>query len=263
MERKKEKFNLENFPTSESAKKMLSYVTGSFYDESYVGKWIFQVMGVEYDRALEMAVALPEQFFVETATWGLRYHEVKWQLPVREDLPYEERRRRINLKRMFRAPMTPYNMERYLQEITGPEVHVADVHDPGEYGFTAGHPNVFKVYFILGEQTRDLMPVYKTLNSLKQSHTTYSVKFDYHKKIDIKAVASGGMGSIIKIKARVAKSVNANVEHKPVSALFFNQDIIVRADNSVKEGEAYVLGVNGEKVRVTTKNGYIVKVGNQ
>lgn len=88
MERKKEKFNLENFPTSESAKKMLSYVTGSFYDESYVGKWIFQVMGVEYDRALEMAVALPEQFFVETATWGLRYHEVKWQLPVREDLPY-------------------------------------------------------------------------------------------------------------------------------------------------------------------------------
>lgn len=66
----REKFNLENFPTSESAKKMLSYVTGGFYDESYVGKWIFQVMGIEYDKALEMAVALPEQFFVETATWG-------------------------------------------------------------------------------------------------------------------------------------------------------------------------------------------------
>lgn len=70
------------------------------------------------------------------------------------------------------------------------------------------------------------------------------------------------MGSIIKIKARVAKSVNADVGHKPVSALFLNQDVMVKADNSVKEGEAYVLKTNGEKVRVTTENGYVVKVGN-
>ena len=49
-----EKFDLENFPTSESAKKMLSYVSDGFYDESYVGKWLFQVMGAEYDKALEI-----------------------------------------------------------------------------------------------------------------------------------------------------------------------------------------------------------------
>lgn len=33
-----EKFDLEQFPTSESAKRMLSYVTPGFYDNSYVGK---------------------------------------------------------------------------------------------------------------------------------------------------------------------------------------------------------------------------------
>lgn len=32
-----EKFDLEQFPTSESAKRMLSYVTPGFYDNSYVG----------------------------------------------------------------------------------------------------------------------------------------------------------------------------------------------------------------------------------
>ena len=42
-----ERFDLENFPTSESAKKMLGYVSDGFYDSSYVGKWLFQVMGIE------------------------------------------------------------------------------------------------------------------------------------------------------------------------------------------------------------------------
>ena len=66
---------LELFPTSESALKMLSYVTPGFYDKSYVGKWMFQVMGLEYDKALKLAEELPEQFFPETATWG----SLTWQ----------------------------------------------------------------------------------------------------------------------------------------------------------------------------------------
>ena len=82
---------LELFPTSESALKMLSYVTPGFYDKSYVGKWMFQVMGLEYDKALKLAEELPEQFFPETATWGLCWHEIKWGLPVQENLSYQER----------------------------------------------------------------------------------------------------------------------------------------------------------------------------
>ena len=50
-----EKFDLEQFPTSESAKRMLSYVTPGFYDNSYVGKWLYQVMGLEYDDARKLA----------------------------------------------------------------------------------------------------------------------------------------------------------------------------------------------------------------
>lgn len=169
-----EKFDLENFPTSASANRMLSYVSDGFYDNSYVGKWIYQVMGIEYDAALEIVEELSEQFFPETATWGLMYHEIKWGLPVRENLSYEERRRLIYEKRDYRAPMTPYRMERYLQDITGFEVHIADVNDPGEYGFEAPHPNVFKAYF-LGEETLDSKLVHEVLNRLKQSHTTYTV----------------------------------------------------------------------------------------
>lgn len=169
-----EKFDLESFPTSGSAKKMLSYVSDGFYDKSYVGKWIYQVIGNEYDNALEIVEDLPAQFYPETATWGLMYHEIKWGLPVRLNLPYEERRKLIYLKRDYRAPMTPYRMETYLKNATGFEVFIADIHDPGDYGFVAPHPNVFKAYF-LGEGTLDSKLIHEMIDKLKQTHTTYRV----------------------------------------------------------------------------------------
>lgn len=168
------KFDLENFPTSPSAVQMLGYVSQGFYDKSYVGKWLYQVMGLEYDAVLEIVESLPEQFFPETATWGLMYHEIKWGLPVRENLSYEERRRLIYEKRDLKAPMTPYRMEQYLKTITGHEVHIADVNDPGDYGFVAAHPNTFKAYFV-GNETLDSKQIRAMLDRLKQSHTTYQV----------------------------------------------------------------------------------------
>lgn len=101
--------NIENFPTSQSAKRMMGYITGNeFYGKSYVGKWIFQAMGKEMDDAhLRIEEELPYQAFPETATWGLRYHEEKYGLPVRENLSYKERRKLILEKRNTRAPINP------------------------------------------------------------------------------------------------------------------------------------------------------------
>lgn len=182
-----EKFDLENFPTSESAKRMLSYVTDGFYDKSYVGKWLYQVMGLEYDAALKIAEELPYQFFPETATWGLMYHEIKWGLPVRNNLSYEERRKLIYQKRDNRAPMTPYRMEKTLKDITGFEVRIADKNDPGDYGFVAPHPNVFKAYF-MGEGILPAKRAKALLNELKQSHTIFSINYRSEYAVDNRAL---------------------------------------------------------------------------
>ena len=56
----KEKFDLEAFPTSESAVRMLSYVSQGFYDSSYVGKWLYQVMGMEYDDVRKIIEAISD-----------------------------------------------------------------------------------------------------------------------------------------------------------------------------------------------------------
>lgn len=169
-----EKFDLENFPVSESAKNMIASVSDGFYDNSYVGKWLYEVMGQEYDTAREIAEDILNQLFPETATWGLMYHEIKWGLPVRENLPYEERRQLIYRKRDYRASMTPYRMEGYLKTATGFDVRIADINDPGDYGFVAPHPNVFKAYF-MGEGTLASKRVRAMLNELKQSHTMFTM----------------------------------------------------------------------------------------
>lgn len=190
----KENFDLENFPASDSAKRMLGYVSGGFYDKSYVGKWLYQVMGLEYDTARENVEELPAQFFPETATWGLMYHEIKWGLPVRENLSYEERRRLIYEKRDYRAPMTPYCMEKHLAAVTGGEVHIADANDAGKYGFVPPHPNVFKAYFI-GDGL-DIKKVKELLNRLKQSHTSYTVNNRFELMADSRALERVRLGNI-------------------------------------------------------------------
>lgn len=165
--------NLEQFPTSETAKKMLGYITGNgFYDNSYVGKWIFQVMGEEMGDARAIIDELPLQAFVETATWGLRYHEEKYGLPIRENLSPDERRKIILEKRDLKAPMSPWRMEKIISGILGCTVDVVDINEPGS---KISHPNMFIVY-LEGEGEFSLGKAVEKLDEVKQSHTFYELR---------------------------------------------------------------------------------------
>lgn len=169
--------DLEHFPKSEAANRMLSYVTKGWYDRSYVGKWIFEALGREVDTAEKLVDELPYQFFIDTATWGLRYHELKYGLPVREDLSYEERRALVKLKRDSQYSMTPYRMESILFDQFGVEVHVNDTNDPG--GFAFEHPNIFSVTFVQDGNGKgfDTLKAKALIDKLKLSHTLYHYRY--------------------------------------------------------------------------------------
>lgn len=165
--------NIENFPTSEAAKRMMGYITGNgFYDRSYVGKWIFQVMGIEMDEARRIIEdELPYQAFPETATWGLRYHEEKFGLPIRENLSPEERRKLILDRRDTKAPITPWRLEKMMNSVLGCDVKVVDIHEPDN---KITHPNTFVVY-LEGEGAFSLQKGIDKINDAKQSHTSYEL----------------------------------------------------------------------------------------
>ena len=169
------KIDLENFPTSQSAQNMLATVTPGFYDQSYVGKWLYQVMGLEFDEAERLiAEELPLQFFPETATWGLMYHELKWGLPVRDYLSYDERRKLIYEKRDQRAAMTPYWMEHLLKNSTGYDAKIIDINDLPD-GWIIDHPNRFIV--ILSGDGTGLKKATSLIDRLKQSHADYRLAY--------------------------------------------------------------------------------------
>ena len=169
--------DLEHFPKSEAANRMLSYVTKGWYDKSYVGKWIFETLGREVDTAEKLVDELPYQFFIDTATWGLRYHEIKYGIPVREDLSYEERRALIKLKRDSQYSMTPYRMESILFDQFGIEVHVNDTNDPG--GFVFEHPNIFSVTFVQDGDGKsfDTLKAKTLIDKLKLAHKLYHYRY--------------------------------------------------------------------------------------
>jgi len=159
--------NLENFPTSPAAKRMMKTVS-PIYDKSYVAKWIFQVMGLEIDEAWQFIEELRLQAFPETATWGITYWEQRYNIPPDESLSLEERRQRVIIKRGKRSPMNRARIERIVRDVTGREDMVTEQNE--EY--------TFYISILPGESTVDYQELIDTIKSVKPSHLAFKVLFE-------------------------------------------------------------------------------------
>lgn len=77
--------------------RMLSYAP-LYYRSSALYNALLASQGSELDLLGENTGEVRDQFFVETATWGLRYWEQEYGLTPRPDLTYGERRSRVKGK---------------------------------------------------------------------------------------------------------------------------------------------------------------------
>ena len=162
--------DLENFPKSEGGKRLLGRVSSDFYAKSYVGKWLYQVMGEEMDSLREIVESLPDQEFVDTATWGLDYWELMYGLDIRRDMSESWRRSRIHELRDILVPPTPSSMEHTIESITGRRASVKDCYEDKSLP-----PNVFTVEVKDGPEPVDISKVRSKIDELKQSHTSYTL----------------------------------------------------------------------------------------
>lgn len=152
-------FDIEHFPTSKTAIRMMSRIS-PIYDKSYVGKWIFQVMGAEMDVVRLRFDELRDQAFPETATWGLPYWEQRYAIIPPDGATIEERRRAIRAKRGAREPMNPAKLERYIETLTGAPARIIEDVDP----------YTFQVDITTGEYAVDLRALYEYIRRIKPSH---------------------------------------------------------------------------------------------
>lgn len=152
----------EGFPTSPAALRMMERVSPT-YDNAYVAKWLFEVMGLEWDEARLIFEELKLQAFPETATWGLRYWEERYQIPVDESHPMEERRQAVIIRRSARAPMNPARIEDVIGRLTGRTVRVEE----------NVAPYVFAVHLSDGENAVNVRAVLDRLRRMKPSHQNF------------------------------------------------------------------------------------------
>lgn len=168
--------DLENFPTSPAAKRMLKTVS-PIYDKAYVAKWIFQVMGLEIDEAWKFIEELRLQAFPETATWGILYWEQRYNIPPDENLTIEKRRQRVIIKRGKRAPMNPARIEQFAKDVTERQTVVTE--PDGSY--------VFSIAILPGEAEVDYQALITTIKSVKPSHLSFNVFFQTDVSLTIQA----------------------------------------------------------------------------
>ena len=96
---------------------------------------------------------------------------------------------------------------------------------------------------------------------VKPARTLPYFRFRYPVQADqVRSVAAGGIGNTIKVKARMANRIVASTEDHNISALFVSQHIKVKADNSIKADEVYIITEDGTKTRVTNANGGFIKI---
>ena len=169
-------FDLENFPTRELARDMMGMIS-PIYDNSYVGKWIFEVMSVPLSLAQDTINELREQAFPETATWSLPYWEQSYGLPTNEALSIEERRSRVISKRNYRKPMNPARIEMLLKELCKRDVKLIEN--------TA--PHTFEISVSPGTSEASLDQIIKLVNEVKQAQKSFRVVFDTPTTIKIRA----------------------------------------------------------------------------
>lgn len=116
---------MEKILTSEMGQKMLSEVSPR-YGNAYVVLWLFQVMGLEMDKAMEWAETFQDQVVPQTATWSIGYWEKQYGIISDDSLTIEQRRQNVVNLMTGKQPMTPYRMKNIAEAETGFDCRVEE-----------------------------------------------------------------------------------------------------------------------------------------
>lgn len=158
-------FDIERFPRSPTAQRMLNRVS-PIYENSYVVKWLYEVMGVELDEARQLVQELGDQLFTQTVSWGIEYQEHKYSIEPDESLSLEERRARLYRKKTAGAPISPKRLEKYIADLWNMIVDLDETYAPGRF-----------LISVLKDEQGNLREMLKDLREQKPSHLSWSILY--------------------------------------------------------------------------------------
>lgn len=174
----------EEILTSDCARQMYNYVS-PIYGDSYVGLWMFQVIGLELDRMMSYFEDIPNQLNPATATWLLPVWEERYGITPGADWTIERRRDAVISKRKFNAPITPEKLSDLLSALAGVLVEV--VENTGK--------NKFSVYVRDNIPTEKFTGAKEYTDEAKPAHLIYDIEIAARNDVAISSYM--GMGVAI------------------------------------------------------------------
>ncbi len=128
--------DLDNIITSPEAETFLQMVTKGFYSNSFMGLWIYEVIGREWDEMRALAEGMKEEINPQTCTWSIPIWEWVYGFEAVDTMQLECRRQRILAKIVAVKPINPEMIRRGVAALIGADPENVEV-DPkaGPYRF--------------------------------------------------------------------------------------------------------------------------------
>lgn len=149
-----------------------------------------------------------------------------------------------------------------VKELTDFVFQSAEVEEWFQY---EGNPYLFRLMVNIISQDMTLEKYLGFLQSLREVKNTRShlesIIWKHHTKTVSKAVAAGGIGCCIKIKARLTEAIKANSDDHVSATLRLSQHIKVKRKEEIGINDVFILSDMGEKLLVLDANGNIVQIG--
>lgn len=149
--------------TNEKAKKIIDYVS-PIYGDSYVGLWLFEIIGKALDEVYKTATNLRYETNPATVEMLIDYWEDSFGIPRNYSLTLEQRRARL-ISWRERGPCNPYRLASAVSSsLNGVEVDI--------------YENVAKNTFLVNirEVVYDWTPAIETIERKKPAHLIYEIR---------------------------------------------------------------------------------------
>ncbi len=162
---------------SPKAKTFLRMVTKGFYNNSYIGLWIYEVIGREWDEMREWAEGLKNEINPQTCTWSIGIWEWIYGFDLDESVPLEYRRQRIIAKIIGSRPISPEIIRRGVAALIGgkDEVEVND-YEPYRFSVTVRPDRNISL---------NHAKIYGYLNEIKPAHLAFDTDFEINPKNEL------------------------------------------------------------------------------
>lgn len=164
--------------TSPEAERILDFVS-PIYGNSYVGLWLFEVIGRELDDMYHWSVGFEDQTVPDRATWSLPYWEEEYGVISDPNDTIEARRAAVIQKMMYRGPMNPKKLASIVAVSAGVDTDIEENTGKNRFSVVLRDLPINR----MDGAVKSVAAARRTVDNAKPAHLIYDLRIE--KQIEV------------------------------------------------------------------------------